>query len=130
MSYRLHWLADQPYPAETLARVVATRIGRGGQPGKPRPPGLTKFVVEFAGLPLAALAGNRKPEARISASRGTHSYVFTEAVPGTERWRAHFDLAAAGTDPVELRLSLATADNAPLSETWLFQYRPLAEPPA
>ena len=130
LRYRLHWLADEPYPPETLARVVATRIGRGGQPGKPRPPGLTKFVVEFAGKPLAGLAASRKPQARITTSRGAVSYVFTEAIPGTKRWRAQFDLTAAGTAPVELRLYLATTEGAPLSETWLFQYRPRSEPPA
>src|SRR3546814_14366838 len=44
LRYRLHWQADEPYPAES-ARVMATRIGRGGQPGKPRPPGDRKSVV-------------------------------------------------------------------------------------
>lgn len=37
--YRLHWRADEPYPAPQLARTISTRIGRGGIPGQPRPEG-------------------------------------------------------------------------------------------
>ncbi|MEQ9607034.1 MAG: glucan biosynthesis protein D, partial [Kiloniellaceae bacterium] len=48
LAYRLHWLADEPYPGE-LARCVATRLGNGGQPGQPRPQGVRKFMVEFLG---------------------------------------------------------------------------------
>ncbi|MEX0921728.1 MAG: glucan biosynthesis protein D [Rhodovibrionaceae bacterium] len=123
--YRLHWLADMPYPAESFARCVATRIGRGGEPGKPRPEGVQKFVVEFAGPALAALAKDAEPEARVTASRGEISYVFVEKIPGTERWRAQFDVTAEGEEPVELRLYLALA-RQPLSETWLFQHFPQA----
>src|SRR3546814_2297886 len=36
LAYRLHWLADEPYPS-ALGRCVATRLGNGGQPGQPRP---------------------------------------------------------------------------------------------
>ena len=38
-----------------VARVVATRVGRGGRPGQPPPPGVRKFVVDFAGGRLAGL---------------------------------------------------------------------------
>src|SRR5204863_4641253 len=90
--YRLHWLADEPFPATNVARVFATRIGRGGHPGKPRPKGVTKLVVEFAGAPLEALAPGAKPTAEITASRGAISYVIVEPVPTTKRWRAQFDV--------------------------------------
>ena len=125
LRYRLHWQADEPYPAADSARVVATRIGRGGQPGKPRPPGLTKFVIEFEGGRLGKLPDKQEPEPKVTTSRGTISRVFAEPVPATERWRAVFDLAAEGDEPVELRLYLALASE-PLSETWLYQYRPAA----
>ena len=61
LRYRLHWLADEPYPSE-LARCVATRLGNGGQPGQPRPKGVRKFMVEFLGGPLANLPFGVKPE--------------------------------------------------------------------
>ena len=128
LRYRLHWQADEPYPAADSARVVATRIGRGGQPGKPRPRGLVKFVVEFDGGRLGKLPGRQEPQPKITASRGEISGVFAEPVPATSRWRAVFDLGLDGgaariDEPVELRLYLAFAGE-PLSETWLYQYRP------
>ena len=124
LRYRLHWAADEPYPTP-LARCVATRLGRGGQPGQPRPAGVRKFVVEFLGGPLASLPFGVKPEAQLSASRGTFSYVFTEAVPDgvNGHWRASFDLTVDGNDPVDLRLFLKSGDKT-LSETWLYQYHP------
>jgi glucans biosynthesis protein len=124
LSYRLHWLADEPTPTE-LARCVATRLGNGGQPGRPRPTGVRKFMVEFLGGPLEKLPFGVKPEPVLWASRGTFSYVFTEAVfdgvPG--HWRAQFDLTVEGADPVEMRLFLKNGD-AILSENWLYQYHP------
>jgi glucans biosynthesis protein len=68
--YRLHWAADEPYPT-TLARCVATRLGRGGEPGKPRPPGVYKLVVEFLGGPLATLPFGVKPLPILTATSGT-----------------------------------------------------------
>ncbi len=124
LSYRLHWAADEPYPCE-LARCVATRLGNGGQPGQPRPKGVRKFVVEFKGAPLEALAFGEKPEPVLWASRGTFSYIFTEAVPDDVpgHWRAQFDLTVSGSDPVEMRLFLRAGDKI-LSESWLYQYHP------
>ncbi|GAB3629792.1 glucan biosynthesis protein D [Pandoraea terrae] len=124
LKYRLHWLADEPYPSP-LARCVATRLGNGGQPGQPRPQGVRKFMVEFKGGPLAKLPFGVKPEAVLSSSRGKFSYVFTEAVPNgvAGHWRAQFDLTADGDEPVDIRLHLRLKEQA-LSETWLFQYHP------
>lgn len=126
LRYRLHWAADEPYPTP-LARCVATRMGRGGQPGQPRPSDLRKFMVEFLGGPLEKLPFGAKPEPILTTSRGEFSYVFTEAVPDgvSGHWRAQFDLKVEGTEPVDLRLYLKIADKT-LSETWLYQYHPFA----
>lgn len=122
--YRLHWLADEPYPT-SLARIVATRMGNGGQPGQPRPKGVRKFMIEFQGDGLKSLPSGVRPEAVLWASRGTFSYVFTEAVPDDVpgHWRAQFDFHAEGTEPVEMRLFLRL-NGQPLSESWLYQYHP------
>jgi glucans biosynthesis protein len=125
LSYRLYWEADEPFPTD-LARVVATRLGNGGQPGLPRPKGVRKFMVEFSGPPLVNLPFGVKPEPVLWASRGTFSYVFTEAVPDDVpgHWRAQFDFTVGdGTDPVEMRLFLRQGEHI-LSETWIFQYHP------
>ena len=126
LAYKLHWLADEPYPTD-LARVVATRLGNGGQPGQVRPKGVRKFVVEFLGGPLAGLPAGTKPEMAVQAARGSLAgYRLVEPVPDgvAGHWRAEFDLADVhGTDPVELRLQL-TIDGKVATETWLYQYLP------
>jgi glucans biosynthesis protein len=125
LNYRLHWGADEPDPT-ALARCVATRLGRGGQPGQPRPVGVEKFVVEFLGGPLAALPFGVKPVPVLSAARGRFSSIFAEAVPDgvAGHWRAVFDLTVDGSDPVDLRLYLQSGEQT-LSETWLYQYHPI-----
>jgi glucans biosynthesis protein len=122
--YRLHWVADEPYPP-ALARCVATRMGNGGQAGTLRPKGVRKFIVEFKGEPLARLAKGILPEPVLWASRGAFSNIRAEAVPNDVpgHWRAEFDLAVTGAEPVELRCYLKSRDEV-LSETWLFQYHP------
>ncbi|WP_236102268.1 glucan biosynthesis protein [Methylotetracoccus oryzae] len=122
LRYRLHWLADEPYPA-AVARCVATRVGRGGQPGKPRPKGVYKFAVEFAGAALDPLWGDSvKASPVINTSQGTITNAFIEPIPGTKRWRAIFDLTPATPDVTELRLFIQ-GNGAALTETWLYQFR-------
>ena len=124
LAMTLHWLADEPFPTP-LGRCVATRLGNGGQPGQPRPKGVRKFMVEFLGGPLEAIAFGIKPEPVLTASRGSFSYVFAEAVPDgvPGHWRAQFDLTVTGDEPVEMRCFLR-ADGLVLTETWAFQYHP------
>ncbi|WP_210179607.1 glucan biosynthesis protein [Bosea sp. PAMC 26642] len=122
--YTLHWLADEPF-VPALGRVVATRLGNGGQPGTVRPRGVRKFMVEFLGPALEKIPFGVKPEVVLSASRGSFSYVFAEAVPDDVpgHWRAQFDLTVEGNDPVEMRCFMRGGD-AVLTETWLYQYLP------
>lgn len=124
LKYRLHWTDKEPFPSP-LGRCMATRIGRGGQPGQPRPGGVRKFMVEFVGGPLAALPFGVKPELVLTASRGRFSYIFSEAVPNgvPGHWRAQFDFTVEGTEPVDMRLYLKNGDQT-LTETWLYQYQP------
>jgi glucans biosynthesis protein len=127
-AYRMHWHGELPagvLPASPLARCVATRLGNGGQPGTVRPQGVRKFMVEFVGESLRDIPFGQRPEAVLWASRGAFSYVFTEAVPNDVpgHWRAQFDLAADGGEPVEMRLFLRLGDRV-LTETWLYQYHP------
>jgi periplasmic glucans biosynthesis protein len=122
-SYRLHWKKDEPFTAAPLAHVVATRIGRGGEPGKPRPKGVTKLVVELEGKALDDLKKDDKPKAEINTSRGTISYVLVERIPETKRYRVQFDVTLTGSEPAELRMFLKNGKTT-LSETWLYQLEP------
>ena len=122
-AYRLHWLADEPYPAENVARVRHTRLGRGGIPGQPRPAGARKFVIDFEGGPLADLRKSDEVEPVVSASRGKLDNRYALQVVGTRIWRAFFDLHVDGGEPVELRCFLRLGRRT-LTETWLYQYIP------
>lgn len=123
LHYRLHWQSDMPFPTP-LAKCVATRIGRGGEPAN-RPPNTHKFEVTFNGSTLQQLAIDVKPEAVVTCSRGQILNIATEPSPNATsgQWRAFFDLNLAETDitPVEIRLFLRDGAQT-LSETWLYQY--------
>eukprot|EP01035_Chromulina_nebulosa_P035560 gene35560-47817_t len=111
LQYRLHWTDQEPFPSP-LAHCVATRIGRGGQPGQPRPQGVRKFMVEFIGQPLTTVPFGVKPEVVLTAARGKFSYVFAEAVPNgvPGHWRAQFDFTPEGNEPIDMRLYLKNGD--------------------
>jgi glucans biosynthesis protein len=121
--YRLHWLADEPYPATAVARVRHIRLGRGGIPGQPRPEGARKFVIDFEGGPLADLEKQDEVEVVVSASRGRLDNVYALQIVDTRDWRAFFDLYVDGPEPVELRCFLRLG-NRTLTETWLYRYIP------
>ncbi len=120
--YRLHWLADEPYPPR-LARVTATRVGRGGIPGQPRLKDKKKIVIDFAGGPLDDLEKGDPVQLIVDAARGTIDGDYALQVVGTRHWRAFFDIAVEGSAPVDIRAFLRL-DGRPLSETWLFQFIP------
>ncbi|HTO84116.1 MAG TPA: glucan biosynthesis protein D [Methylomirabilota bacterium] len=120
--YKLHWLADEPYPPN-LGRVIASRVGRGGVPGQPRPKGKRKFVIDFAGGPLDDLKKGDPVKLIVDPARGTIDNDYTLQVVGTKWWRAFFDIAVDGPEPVDIRAFLRFNDQA-LTETWLYQYIP------
>ncbi len=122
-TYRLFWNAEEPYPSSSAARAIHTRLGNGGVPGQPRPDGVRKFVIDFAGSALDGLAKKDDVKPVIDASAGTISNAYALQVVGTTTWRAFFDLDVDGSNPVDLRCFL-TLDGRSLTETWLYQYLP------
>ncbi|MBN8998695.1 MAG: glucan biosynthesis protein D [Rhizobiales bacterium] len=127
-SYRLHWDADEPFPAD-LGRVVATYVGVGGIPGQPRPPGSIRFVIDFRGGQVGSLKrGDGKPE--ITLSRGkvdlADAYPVVAGEPGL--YRVFFDTIVEGDAPLDMRLYVRGKDGTALTETWLYQYFPAQGP--
>ena len=123
LSYRLTWSKDQPNPP-AVGTVTATRIGRGGVPGQPRPKGVSKIAVDFDGGLVADLPRDAKGvEAVVTASRGTLSKIDCYSVKVGTAWRMTFDIAPDGADPVDLRAYLKQGDTT-LTETWLYQFLP------
>ena len=118
--YRIYWQDDEPHPPN-LARVVATRIGRGGVPGRPAPENRWKFVIDFEGGPLSTMQARYDVEPVVSPSRGKVEKRYSIKVVGTDRWRCFFDLAPADEEPVELRCYLRLGEQT-LSETWTYEF--------
>ncbi len=125
MRYRLYWNADEPHPTK-LARCVATRLGRGGEPGQAHPQNSHRFVVEFLGAPLARLPSGTRPQAVLHAASGNFVNVLTEALPDNipGHWRAQFDFKPTAEQTVDIRLFLQDGSET-LSETWLYQFHPV-----
>jgi glucans biosynthesis protein len=125
VAYKLYWQNDNPYPPTDVGRVSATRIGRGGIPGKPDPTDKDKwkFVIDFIGGPLSTMARRYDVTPVVNVSRGKVSNAYVVKVVGTERWRAAFDVYAPGKKQIDLRCFLRLDDKA-LTETWLYQYFP------
>ena len=122
MSYRMHWMDDEPYPATNVAQAIATRFGRGGQPGHARPDDVWKIAVEFDRPEvLTRIPYGVMPEVRVSTSAGEIVRTLVEPVPGGNVWRAFFDLAIGPDQAADLRLYLAL-DGAPLTETWTWRF--------
>ncbi len=124
-AYRLYWQNDNPFPPSDIGRVTATRIGRGGVPGKTAPTDKDswKFVIDFAGGPLTGMKPRYDIEPIVNASRGKISNAYVIKVVGTERWRVAFDVHAPGKKQIDLRCFLRL-DNKTLTETWLYQFFP------
>lgn len=131
IAYRLFFRNDEPQPPTDIARVVATRTGIGGVPGQSNEgdEARRKFVIDFSGGPLADMEQRFDVTPVVEASRGTIDNAYVVKVVGTDRWRALFDLAAGGEEPVDLRCFLRL-DGATLSETWLYQHFPQQAPGA
>lgn len=123
VSYRLFWGTVVPDIQSHTARVVATRIGIGGAPGRKRPPQTRKFVIDFGGGPLDLLVTASRVMPIVSASRGQIVVLKSHLVKELNAWRVEFDLKWKGGEPVDLRCYLRLGASA-MSETWVYQWVP------
>jgi periplasmic glucans biosynthesis protein len=122
--YRLYWQNTEPAYPKNVAKVMATRLGRGGIPGQnPWPRDKRKFVVDFTGGPLAELKQRFDLTPVVNTSRGKIDNAYVIKVVGTDLWRALFDLQVEGNGPIDLRLYIKLG-NRTLTETWIYQYFP------
>jgi periplasmic glucans biosynthesis protein len=119
LRYRLHWCSEEP-TAVGVAKVVATRVGVGGRPGRPPAPGVRKFVVDFAGGRLPGLGTQSGVQAAVNVRPGQAMAVAAYPVVGTDRWRLMFDVAVAAGNVVDLRAFLRLGAES-LTETWIYQ---------
>jgi glucans biosynthesis protein len=117
--YRLSWLDHEVSPVG-LARVVATWIGPGGRPGRPRPPHVAKAVVDFEGGALAGIGRVGDVRPMVDVKRGLVENVGVYPVVGTNRWRLMIDVTLQDADSADLQASLFHGAGI-LTETWSYQ---------
>ncbi len=126
LSYRLY-LGGRRALTRPISRAASRPVwAMAASPASQGPRACGSSWSSSRDAPLEALPFGVKPEAVLWASRGTFSYVFTEAVPDDVpgHWRAQFDLTVAGSrSGRDAPLSCARAKKS-LSETWLYQYHP------
>ncbi|TDL81484.1 glucan biosynthesis protein G [Palleronia sediminis] len=123
LSYRLHWGMD-PAPARTeLGRVTRTLAGFGGVAGVEPRKDLRKFVIDFAGGPLAELSPRTDVKPRVTVSNGTVEGEVLQRVENGENglWRLVIEVSAERGSTVELKADLAL-DARALTETWVYQW--------
>ena len=121
-AYTLTWAKRGP-ENDALAATEASRIGRGGVPGQPRPDDQIKVVVEFSGDAVSGLTMEDGVEPEVSVGPGAELLdAFAMPIVGTDDWRLTYDLKfEEGADTVDVRAYLSK-DGAPLTETWLGQF--------
>jgi len=122
--YRLYWQNAEPNYPKSIARAVATRIGRGGMPGQnPWPANKRKFAIDWQGGTLNELQQRYDLTPVINVSNGKAEGAYVIKVVGTDRWRSLFDITVDGKGPIDLRCYLKLGDKT-LTETWIYQYFP------
>ncbi|HLW05029.1 MAG TPA: glucan biosynthesis protein [Azoarcus sp.] len=121
--YRMHWMVAPVFGEPSVGHAIASRTGRAGVPGQPRPEGGMKYSVDFTGGELANFTSEQgivRPVVEATHAKIDNPYALR--VAGTDHWRLIFDLFPEGNGPVDVRAYLAADDQA-LTETWMFTHR-------
>ena len=120
VSYTVYWYGDDPLRPPG-GRVVATRRDRGNKEDAYR------FVIDFAGKPLAALPDTTVLRGVVTIASGEDSAELLDQhvvkKPGSGEWRLTFQVRPKRKEPIELRAFLDKGDST-LTETWSYTLQP------
>lgn len=112
---------DRTVANEPAGQVVNTFVGDGNQIGGGTVPGAYRFIIDFAGGPLAKLPADAPVVSSVSAGdNGEVIEHFVEYSPSTRFWRLSILAKPAEDRPLSLRAFLSK-DGEPLSETWTYR---------
>jgi periplasmic glucans biosynthesis protein len=115
-TYRLHWCWTPP-AMPSRATVAETRVGSG--PDK----GTRRFVIDFAGGPLAELKPDAPVAPAITTSAGSVQHLVAQPNPIVGGWRVSFILVPGDATLCELRCTVKLGDEL-LSEVWSYRWTP------
>ncbi|WP_295558837.1 glucan biosynthesis protein [uncultured Hyphomicrobium sp.] len=111
-AYRMSW-GDEVPAVWSGSWVVKTQVGAAKNPDS------TQFVIDFAGP--AVREARELPLAELAVTSGATSNLSVQRHPELQGYRVKFELNAAGTELVELRLCLKLAGQL-ISENWLYRW--------
>jgi glucans biosynthesis protein len=115
---------DRSLANESAAQVINTFVGDGGQIGGGTVPGSYRFLVDFAGGPLAKLSANAPVMSTVSAGDdGEVIEHFVEYSPAGQFWRLSILAKPAEDKPLSLRAFLSK-DGQAVTETWNYRLPP------
>lgn len=114
LRYRLHFCGPR-VPRHTQGQVIATRLVHQAS--------TARFFVDFGGAALERLEASAPLQPVITATSGRISGVVLQRNPHNRTWRVFFDVAADGSEVVELR-GLLRNGGSTLTETWSYPWRP------
>jgi glucans biosynthesis protein len=80
-------------------------------------------VIDFDGGELRQMKTRFDVEPVVTVSRGKVENPYVIKVVGTDQWRAFFDIALEGREPVDLRCFLRLGAKT-FTETWIYQFFP------
>lgn len=123
--YRLIWGNLDPDAAAATAYVAETRAGVGGVSGVENASNLRKFVVDFKGGELDTFSPATPIDVLATVSGGVMRNSVLSRVDANGVWRLVMDVETDGVAPLELKAYLVGLGKK-LTETWLYQWRPLA----
>ena len=121
-AYRTHWGLRPPGMVPSGAHVLRSLAGKGGVSGVRGDNGHRKFVIDFAGGRLGEPLDPQEIVPRVVAIGGDVGESVLSRIDPSGIWRLVIEVAAAEGSVVELRADLAL-DDAPLTETWLYQWQ-------
>jgi glucans biosynthesis protein len=109
---------DEPRLSQKKAHSIATRIGAGADAKSAQ----RKFVIDFVGAQLGALAETAEIVADISSSTGVVGKPVVQRNPFSGGVRVYFDFTPGDEALSELRCQLRSGADM-LTETWSYQWR-------
>ncbi|MCU9849457.1 glucan biosynthesis protein G [Defluviimonas sp. WL0024] len=123
VSYRLHWgLSPAGDRSKERARILRTRVGKGGVAGVSGTTDGKKFVVDFRGGLLADLPRDADITPKVTVLRGELTQAILSPIAGTGDWRLVIEAVPAGDqNTMEIQAAI-TGYGQNLSEIWLYQW--------
>lgn len=123
LRYRLLALNEAPDHGH-LAQVHRTLNGWAHVPGtQPTSRDNRLFIIDFTGEALASLSAGQELTPQLQVSSGKVKDLNVAKLPGTDLWRASFQIKPNADQPIDMRLFLTLRDQR-VSEVWNYVWSP------